>query len=167
MSFKEIDIRDVKESVVKMINDDWMLITAGDKDGWNTMTASWGAVGELWNKDVVFAFIRPTRYTREFVEKNDLFTLSFFGGKYKKELGVCGSKSGRDIDKSEETGLLPEFIDGTTCIKQAETVLICRKVAIHDMVPSEFLDKTIENNYSKKDYHRVYVGEIIKTLQSK
>ena len=100
MSFKEINIRQIDQSAVKLINDEWALITAGSEEKWNTMTVSWGGLGELWGRDAAFIFIRPQRYTREFIEKSEFFTLSFFGGKNKKELSLCGSKSGRDIDKA-------------------------------------------------------------------
>ena len=91
--FKEINVRELDRSPIQMISDDWALLTAGKEGDWNTMTVSWGGVGELWGKDVVFVFVRPQRYTLEFMEKYDEFTLSFFDGEYKKELGICGAKS--------------------------------------------------------------------------
>lgn len=165
MSFKKINIRELRKSAVEMLADDWALVTAGDKEKWNTMTVSWGGVGELWGKDVVFIFIRPQRYTREFVESSDLFTVSFFDGEFKKELGYCGRMSGRDVDKSAETGLTPEFDNGAVYISQADTVIICKKIAFQDFNPEGFLDKDIEKNYADNDYHRVYVGEIINVLK--
>jgi flavin reductase (DIM6/NTAB) family NADH-FMN oxidoreductase RutF len=165
MIFQETDIREIDTSAVKMINDDWALVTAGSEKKWNTMTISWGGLGELWGEDVAFVFIRPQRYTYEFVENNDLFSVSFFGGAYKKELSVCGSKSGRNTDKAAETGLVPLFIDGTVSFEQAETVLICKKIAFQDINPAGFLDAEIEENYPSKDYHRMYVGKILKTYK--
>ena len=165
MSFQQSDIRAIEQSAVKLINDDWALVTAGDKNRWNTMTVSWGGLGELWGEDVVFVFIRPQRYTYEFVEKNELFTLSFFGGQHKKELSLCGSKSGRDTDKAAATGLTPVILDGAVSFEQAETVLICKKIAFQDLDPAGFLDKNIEENYPSKDYHRMYVGKILKTYR--
>ena len=111
---KEISIRELNGNFVKMLSEDWALLTAGKDDRFNTMTVSWGGVGELWNKDVAFLFVRPQRYTYQFIENNDYFTLSFFGGEYKKELGICGSKSGRDIDKTEATGFTPISIGEST-----------------------------------------------------
>lgn len=165
MSFQQIDIREIGQSAVKMISDDWALVTAGDEKKWNTMTISWGGLGELWGHDVAFIFIRPQRYTREFIEKSELFTISFFGGGFKEELSLCGSKSGRDIDKAAKTGLIPVFEDKTVFFVQAETVLICRKIAFQDLNPEGFLDKSIEKNYPSKDYHRMYVGKILKTYR--
>ena len=165
MSFKEINIRQIDQSAVKMINDEWALVTAGSEEKWNTMTVSWGGLGELWGRDAAFIFIRPQRYTREFVEKSEFFTLSFFRGKYKKELSLCGSKSGRDIDKAAATGLTPVFKDGAVFFEQAELVLVCKKIAFQDIDPAGFLDESIEENYPSKDYHRMYVGKILKTYK--
>lgn len=109
MQFQEIDIRGIKENAIRLIRDEWALITAGDQKKWNTMTVSWGGIGELWGKDVAMIFIRPQRYTYEFIEREDYFTMSFFEKEYKKALSLCGSKSGRDIDKAKEAGLTPFF----------------------------------------------------------
>ena len=83
---EEINVRELKDNFVKMINDDWALLTAGKTDDFNTMTVSWGGIGELWSKDVCFIFIRPQRFTYEFTEREELFTVSFFGEEHKKAL---------------------------------------------------------------------------------
>ena len=116
MAFKEINIRDIKESAVKLINDDWALVTASADGVTNTMTVSWGGMGELWGKDVVFIFIRPQRYTYELLEKTNTFSMSFFGGEYKKELTFCGRNSGRSVDKFAETGFTVADFNGTAAI---------------------------------------------------
>lgn len=164
--FRESTMRELKESPVKMIADDWALLTAGEKDDFNTMTVSWGGVGELWGRDVVFVFVRPQRYTYEFMEKYDRFTLSFFGGAQKKALGVCGAKSGREIDKCKETGLVPADAFGGVTFKQAKTVLVCKKIAFQDLDPAGFLDSSIMDTYALKDFHRMYVGAVEKVLIS-
>ena len=128
------------------------------------MTVSWGGIGELWNKDVCFVFVRPQRYTYEFMEKNDYFSLSFFGGEYKKELGVCGSKSGRDIDKIAEIGFTPVDMENAVGFEQAEVNVVLKKLAYQDMKPDGFIDESIMNNYANNDFHRVYVGEIVKVV---
>ena len=161
---KEINIRELKDNFVKMISNDWALLTAGKSDDFNTMTVSWGGIGELWNKDVCFVFVRPQRYTYEFMEKNDYFSLSFFGGEYKKELGVCGSKSGRDIDKMAETGFIPIDLGEATGFEQAKVNVVLKKLAYQDMKPDGFVDESIMNNYANNDFHRVYVGEIVKVV---
>ena len=106
---KKLEVKDLKENFFEAIGKEWMLVTAGTKEKFNTMTASWGGIGWLWNKPVAFVFIRPERYTYEFVEKNDYLTLSFLGEENKKIHAVCGSKSGRNMDKVKETGLKPVF----------------------------------------------------------
>ena len=160
---KEINIKELKESVVSLFDDRWALITAGTEENWNTMTASWGAMGELWNKDVCFCFIRPQRYTYEFTEREEYFTLSFFSEEYKKALTFCGRNSGRDVDKAKETGLTPKATDGTITFEEAEIVLVCKKLAFQDIKPDGFIDLSIDSTcYPAKDYHRMYIGEIVK-----
>ena len=158
-------IRDVKENLVKLIADDWALVSAGDKDKWNTMTISWGGVGELWGKDVVFAFIRPQRYTKEFMDKSDYFTVSFFDDQFKDALKICGTKSGRDCDKIGMAGLTPEYDGEAVFPSQARLVVKCRKIAVQKMDNTGFLDETIESNYKAGDYHFIYIGEIEKILE--
>ena len=78
MPFEEISVKDIKENFIKLIADDYMLITAGNTDSCNTMTASWGGVGEMWGYDVSIIAVRPTRYTFGFLEESDFYTLCFF-----------------------------------------------------------------------------------------
>lgn len=159
---KKINIKDLKDNTVSMFDDKWCLITAGTKESYNTMTASWGAMGELWNKDVCFIFIRPQRYTLEFTEREEYFTLSFFGEEYKKALAFCGRNSGRDCDKAKETGLTPVEIDGSMSFEESEKIIVCRKLFYQDINPDGFVDKAIDGAcYPEKDYHRMYVGEIV------
>ena len=153
---------ELNDNIFKLIGSDWMLITSGDKDAFNTMTASWGSMGVLWHKQVCFIFVRPQRYTYEFIEKNDLFTLSFFTEKYRKALNLCGSKSGRDIDKVVETGLTPEVSkNGSVYFSEARLIVECKKLYFQDLKPENFIDPQIEKNYKGDDYHRLYIGEII------
>lgn len=159
---KEINVKELNENVISLFKDRWALITAGNADSYNTMTASWGAVGELWNKDVCFCFIRPQRYTYQFTEKEEYFTVSFFSQEYKKALAFCGKYSGRDVDKAKETGLTPKAIGESMTFEQAEIVLLCKKLAFQDINPDGFIEKQIDSScYPAKDYHRMYVGEIV------
>lgn len=168
MQFQEINIREVRASAVELISDDWALVTAGNREKWNTMTVSWGGLGELWGKDAAMIFIRPQRYTYEFIERENYFTMSFFGEGYKKALSLCGSKSGRDIDKAKEAGLTPYFTGQAVAIQEAELVLVCRKLAYQDLDPAGFLDPSIDSScYPAKDYHRMYVGAIEHALVKK
>ena len=162
MKFEKIDICDVNDSFVHLIRDDWALLTAGEKGNYNTMTVSWGMLGELWGKDVVTVFVRPQRYTYEFMEKYDNFTLSFFGSEYRRVLSFCGSKSGRDLDKAKETGLTPvETDNGSIAFEQSRLTLECRKLYKDNMTAEKFLDKDLLQWYGAKGgFHDVYVVEI-------
>lgn len=161
---KEISARELKDNFVKILSEDWALLTSGDEDAFNTMTVSWGGIGELWGKDVAFVFVRPQRYTFSFMEKFSHFSLSFFGGEYKKELAFCGSKSGKDVDKIKETGLTPIKINNTMGFKEAKITVVMKKLAYQDMDPAGFIDQSIMDNYKAGDFHRVYVGEIEKII---
>ncbi len=163
MSFKEMSIKDLDENFVKLIADEWMLVTAGDDNKHNMMTASWGFVGEMWGKDTAVAVIRPNRYTKEFVDRSDCFSLSFYG-ENKKLHGITGSQSGRNINKTEATGLTPVYSHGTVYFEEARLVLICRKLYVSQIDPSKFLDKDILKWYDNNDYHVAYVAEITNTL---
>jgi len=158
-----IDPSEIANNPFTLIGEDWMLITAGELGDCNTMTASWGALGVLWGRQVAFIVIRPTRYTYQFVERSDTFTLSFFGEEYREALNICGTKSGRDGDKIAEAGLTPlPSPGGSVYFAEANLVLECRKLYGQDFDPKLFVDKSIDGEvYPAKDYHRLYVGEIV------
>jgi flavin reductase (DIM6/NTAB) family NADH-FMN oxidoreductase RutF len=170
----EKSIRDFVGSPSQRIGLEWMLITAGDDSDWNTMTASWGGLGVLWGRDVAFIFVRPSRRTFEFVNAASLFTLSFFDRAYHRALEFCGAQSGRDVDKAAGAGLNPVAFDGSPAggriagsigFKEAREIIVCRKLYTHDLDPAAFLDApSIEESYLGKDYHRLYIGEIITLL---
>lgn len=165
MVFERIDVKQLDENVFRRIGDEWMLITAGSREGFNTMTASWGALGVLWNRPTATIYVRPQRYTREFLEASDGFTLSFFPKGYRKALALCGAKSGRDTDKVQVAGLTPVFSEeGRVFFAEAELVLLCRKLYFQDLEPAHFLDPAIAEFYAERDYHRMYVGEITGAL---
>ncbi len=147
----------------RLIGEDWMLVTAGAPEAYNTMTASWGGVGVLWSRNICWCVIRPQRYTFEFMERNSHFTLSFFSDLYRPALELCGSRSGRDTDKAAETGLTvqPGPAPGTTTFAEARLVLACRKLYYQDLDPTHFVDPALDENYPNKDYHRMYFGEIV------
>ena len=163
--FQTLDPEVVQDNVFKLIGKDWMLITAGTRESFNTMTASWGGMGVLWDKKVCFAFVRPTRYTFDFLEKSEFYTFSFLEEQYRDVLMYCGTKSGRDVNKVIETNLTPIFGNGTVFFAEARLVMECRKIYVQDITPDNFLDQTMNEYYPKKDYHRIYVGEIIRCLK--
>lgn len=160
MPFRETKPELLTDNPFKLIGKDWMLVTAGTPERFNTMTASWGGLGILWERPAAFVFIRPTRYTYEFVERSARFTLSFFEERYRPALQYCGSHSGRDADKIKEAGLTPVKGENIVYFEEARLVLACRKLYFQDIIPDRFLDPTIGSMYPKKDYHRQYVGEI-------
>lgn len=160
--FQNIKPEQITDNTFKLIGNDWMLITAGTREKFNTMTASWGGLGILWGKKVAFCFIRPQRYTYEFIENSSTFTLSFFTNEYREALNLCGKKSGREIDKAAEAGITPiELDNGGISFEEARLVLECRKLYYQDINPENFVDPDLDKNYSNKDYHRMYVGEIV------
>ena len=162
--FKEIKATDIKENLIKLISDEWMLITAGNSRKYNMMTASWGFAGEIWGSDSVIALIRPTRYTMEFVEKNDHFTLSFYGKQRRDIHKICGNMSGRNTDKTALTGLTPVFCEAAPFFKEARLVLICKKQYTGKLESSGFNDKAPLNKWYNNDLHNFVIGKIEKVL---
>ena len=164
--FNEINVSEIEFSPFKLIGKDWCLVGAGNENAFNMMTASWGGVGVLWNKNVATIYIRPQRYTKKFIDSCDYFTLSFFSEEYKNALKLCGTVSGKDVDKAKETGLTPVFKDGSVMFEQAKLTLVCKKLYVQQMTPESFLDKSaLENFYQQNDFHWVYVGEILKAYE--
>ena len=162
--FKEISARQINENLIKDISEEWMLISAGGPDGHNMMTASWGFMGEMWNNDSVIAMVRPQRHTLKFINGSDYFTLSFYGDD-KDIHRVCGSMSGRDVNKTALTGLTPVFDRGTVYFEEARLVFVCKKQYV-DIIKEEcFTDKEPLKNYPNKDYHYMIIGKIEKVLE--
>ena len=163
---EKIDLKTLNDNVFDLIGKEWVLITAGTKNGgFNMMTASWGCLGWLWNKPVAVIFVRPERYTHQFVEAGEYVTLSFLGnGSEAREIyNYCGSKSGRDGDKVQATGLRPvETETGGIAYEQSRLTLECRKLYKDSIKPECFIDGSIEKWYGEKGgYHDVYVLEIV------
>ncbi|MDE6785026.1 MAG: flavin reductase family protein [Ruminococcus sp.] len=162
MSFRKIDISELQFNPFTKIGKEWTLLTGGTMEKFNTMTASWGQLGVLWNKNVFTCYIRPNRYTYEFVENGSMFSASFFGEEFRKALAFCGSHSGRDCDKIAETGLVPAEFDSTVGFEQADMILVCRKLYSYDMTENGFLtdDGIPEKFFGSDPYHRAYIAEI-------
>jgi len=170
MKKNSIDLNAVKlseafenEDIFDLIGKQWMLVTAGDKDSFNTMTASWGGLGYLWNRPVAFIFIRPERYTHEFIEKNDRLTLSFFDEKYRKALQICGTKSGRDCDKVAQAGLTAVPLEsGAMSFNEARLIVEGRKLFKAPMREEGFTDAELLTRWygSGDGLHDIYVIEI-------
>ena len=168
----------ISVNAIKLINKDRLLVSACtksyDAEGKiitgrpNTMTASWGTLGELWNKPVVTIYLRPQRYTKELIDATDTFSLSVLSDKYRTALNYCGSHSGRDEDKFKASKLEVQYMNGTPWIKQARLVLFCRKLYAQPFDPDCFIEeKMLKQNYKNDDFHTMYIGEIIKVMEDK
>ena len=163
--FVDINPEQLNENAWKLIGSDWMLITAGTPDEFNTMTASWGGLGVIWGKQIAWCVIRPQRHTYGFVENSEYFTLSFFSEDHREMLNYCGTHSGRDVEKVKNARLTPVTSEaGAIYFDEARIVLVCRKIYHQDIDPLNFLAPEIHDNYPDKDYHRMYFGEIVKCL---
>ena len=163
---KRIDPKTIGKNVFSLIGDQWMLITAGTAEACNTMTASWGGLGVLWGAPAATCYIRPQRYTKEFVDREAFFTLSFFGEEYRQALSLCGSKSGRDVDKAAECGFTVKAAEcGAPYFEEAELVLVCRKRFAQPMDPALIPEDVKERWYPARDYHTMYIGEIVEAYQ--
>ncbi len=157
----------ISENTFKMIGKDWLLVTAQADSKANTMTASWGGMGILWNKAVATIYLRPSRYTKELIDKSETFSLSVMPQKYKTALDYCGSHSGRNEDKLKQAKLELEYMNGTPWIKNARLAFICRKLYVQEFDPNSFVDEKILNqNYKKDDFHTMYIGEILKIIEN-
>jgi len=167
-NFQTIDPHQLNENVFNLIGKEWMLIAAGNSDKYNMMTASWGGLGVIWNKPVAIIFVRPQRYTLEFLENNNFFTLNFFDNRFRKVLNLLGSKSGREINKMETEGLQADVTNNNTIFfKQSRLVLECRKVYYDDIKQANILNDAAKGMYPNSDFHRIYFGEVISGLISK
>ncbi|WP_457559173.1 flavin reductase family protein [Candidatus Harpocratesius sp.] len=168
LNLNEISIEEVSKNFFIGMQKEWFLITAGTIDRYNMMTAAWGGAGILWEQPVMYIFVRPSRYTYEFLNQNKLFSLNFLPEEKRKILKICGSKSGRNINKMEIDGLSPVSIklsDETVYFKEADLVFICEKIFFQDL-NSEQIPNSVKNEfYSSGDYHRMYVGKILKCYQ--
>ena len=167
MTFHQLDINQMSINPFQRIGNEWMLITAKKGETVNTMTASWGMMGVFWGENVVTVGIRPQRYTKEFVDAGDIFTLTFFDGERKKEMGYLGSVSGKDEpDKIDKTDLHVTEIDGQPTFEEATLVLVCKKLYAQEMKEECFIGtEEIEKWYPNKDYHTMYMAEIVKAYE--
>lgn len=162
---KQIQPEDLNKNVFDMIGNQWMLITAEKNGVVNTMTASWGGMGILWNRKVAYIFIRPQRYTKEFVDESDTLSLTFFDKSYKSELKYLGTVSGKDENKIEKAGLHIVHEANTPYFEEAELTFICKKLYHQELKEEFFIDKQLnDQTYPFKDYHTMYVVEIEKIL---
>lgn len=148
-----------------IFNDVWALLTAGNKDSYNTMTISWGSLGTLWNKSIATVYVKPIRYTHQFLEKNDYFTISFFPEEYRNALTLLGTKSGRDGDKVKEAGLTADFLENSVTFKEAKTTLLCKKIYRQDLDVSNMPENVIKTFYTTEAAHTMFIGEVVEIIE--
>lgn len=172
--FEEIDVEKIMINPPTEIGKKWMLLTAGtEAEGYNTMTIAWGHMGAIWEEKkhggafpTFICYVRPSRYTKEFVDREPYFTLCSFPEERRRALGYLGHHSGRDEDKVAKAGLTPVFADGTTYFAEAETVYICEKIYHAPLKEEGFVDRSlIDANYPNRDFHEMYIGKIVKILK--
>lgn len=167
MSFKEISIDDLKENPVTLFSKEWALLTAGTQQNCNAMTVSWGALGYAWEKPTATCYVRLQRYTKEFIDAQGYWSLSFFPPekKYKQVMGVLGSLSGRDTDKMADCDLEMQTIDGVPFFADASKVFICKTAYTQPFTPDGFTDKNyLHEFYPEGDRHCMYIGTVEKVL---
>lgn len=164
-TFRAIRPEDITENTFQLVGTDWMLVTAKRGGKVNTMTASWGGLGIMWGKPVAFVVIRPQRYTKEFVDASDMFSLTFFTNEYKKQLNYLGTVSGREEDKIANSRLtLVKDIDAPY-FEEGKLVLKVKKLFQQTLLKSGFLDQSLPSKwYSNEDYHELYIAEIKEVL---
>ena len=143
----------------------WGLVSAGSVKDYNTMTISWGGLGTLWGKAVVTVYVKPIRYTYHYLNNNDYFTVSFYPNKYRGDLGILGSKSGRDGDKVALTKLHVKAVDQSVTFKEAEVTLLCKKIYWQDLVRENMPEEVVEQVYSREEPHRMYIGEVVDIIR--
>lgn len=169
MTLKQIDPAKLDGKFIDMIGNDWMLITSGTMDSFNMMTASWGFLGFMWGLPAATCFVRPSRYTKEWIDKTHSLTLSFFPDKYKKVLSELGSKSGRDMDKMKNSGLTPIALPtGDVTYKEATLTLVCRVMYRQQLVEKDFIDPTVMPKWypnGSTDLHYMYITQIQAVFQ--
>lgn len=154
------------------IDQEWALLTAGDQNKFNTMTISWGGLGTIWNEPIVIVYVKPTRYTYEFIESSDYFTVSFYEKKYQKDLVILGTKSGRDTDKIAQTKLTPHFLEKAISFQEACLTLVCQKIYFQDLkeeniIPGGILQREIDRFYQKEPIHRMYFGKVVEIIDNR
>ena len=153
--------------VFSLFDRDWALLTAGTlEEGFNAMTISWGQLGSLWGnpgkaKKIATVFVKPVRYTYKFMEKSGIFTICWFPGEFRKDLGILGSKSGRDGDKLALTGLSPKAVAGGVGYEQASLTLVCRKIYSDKLDRERIPADAVQTFYLDEEPHHLYIGEVV------
>lgn len=162
LPFRKITPEKIPGNIIKMLSEDWMLITAGNDQDYNMMTASWGGLGHLYGKPVAFCFINPARHTYQLMEKGDTYTLSFYTEAYREALQYCGTHSGKETDKVKGSGLTPITLEsGNKTFAEAWMVIECKKLVSQSFTPEALSDEALREKWEGKQLHKMYIGEIL------
>lgn len=156
-----MDLKNFNLAPLYSIDQEWALLTVGEKENFNAMTISWGGLGTLWNKPIVTVYVKPIRYTYGFMENNEYFTISFYNEQYRNDLSILGTKSGKDLDKVSLTKLTPDFLKNAISFKEANLTIICKKIYFQDLDITNVPQKEVARFYKTEPVHRMYIGEVI------
>lgn len=154
----------LEADVFQKFDRQWALVTAGTVERFNTMTIGWGGLGTLWSRPVATVYVRPNRYTYEFMEQSDYFTVSFFPPTCRPALSLLGTRSGRDGDKVAQAGLTPLALEQGVTFREAETTLLCRKLYWQDLDPARVPAEVLRQFYADEPLHRMYIGEVVEVI---
>ena len=165
-----MDFTEKSYEVFRMFNDRWALATAGSPEHYNTMTIGWGTLGTIWGpphkgKPIVTIFVSPARYTHEYLEENDYFTVSFFPEEYRKDLALLGSRSGREGDKVALTGLTPVPVEHGVDFAQSELTFVCRKLYTHQFEKEQVPPEVADWIYTRVPPHTMFIGEVVDVIE--
>lgn len=156
-----MNLKNFNLSPLYILDKKWAVLTCGEKDKYNSMTISWGGLGTLWHKPVVTIYVRPNRYTYEFMENHEYYTISFYDDAYKSDLTLLGTKSGRDINKVELTNLTPELLSNRISFKEAILTIVYKKIYSQDLNIESIPKGEVDKFYNEEPLHRMFIGEVI------
>ena len=141
------------------------LLAAGNKEKSNAMTIGWGGIGTLWGRTALTVYVAEKRYTKEFLDKSDYFTVMAFDVKDSRVLDYMGHKSGReDSDKAKTLGLHTAYTaNGTPYYTEATMVIECKIMYAAPFDPQYFKSEAPKNMYShfSDGIHSMYIGEVV------
>ena len=166
MKLHSVEVKTLTPEIFRMFQVNTALLTAGDEKHLNTMTIGWGQLGTLWNLPVCTVYVRPERYTYEFMEAQDTFSVSVLPDSARDIARLCGTRSGREVDKVKECGFTVAQAEcGAPYFEEAELVLVCRKRYAQEMDPQAIPQDAKDRFYPEKDYHTMYIGEVVEALR--
>lgn len=143
---------------------DWALLTAGSREHFNGMTISWGSLGTIWHKSIITVYVRPDRYTWQFLRDSDVFTVSFYPESCRKALTLMGTLSGRDGDKVAVAGLTPRFLPEGVTFEEAAETFVCRKIYMAPMAYEDVPPEARRIYQNGIQPHYIIMGEVVDRL---